>query len=87
MLADRNHFAAKVGEWGRFQWSLPAIVAITPNYGKRGVAISTTARRFQKDKDLPAIVCAISDISETGARLNLKDDVELPDTFFLSFSY
>ncbi len=39
--------------------------------------------KIQKDKDSPAIVCAISDISVTGARLNLKDDVELPVTFFL----
>lgn len=39
--------------------------------------------KIQKDKDSPALICAISDISDTGARLNLKDDVELPDRFFL----
>jgi len=38
---------------------------------------------IQKDKDSPAVACAISDISDSGARLNLKDDVELPDRFFL----
>jgi hypothetical protein len=39
--------------------------------------------KIQKDKDSPAVACAISDISISGARLNLKDDVELPDNFFL----
>ncbi len=39
--------------------------------------------KIQKDKDSPAVACAISDISDSGARLNLKDDVELPDRFFL----
>jgi hypothetical protein len=39
--------------------------------------------KILKDKDSPALPCAISDISDSGARLNLKDDVELPDRFFL----
>jgi PilZ domain len=39
--------------------------------------------KIQKDKDSPAFACAISDISDTGARLNLKEDVELPEAFFL----
>jgi hypothetical protein len=39
--------------------------------------------KIQKDKHSPAFACSISDISATGARLYLKDDVELPDTFVL----
>lgn len=39
--------------------------------------------RIQEDKDARALACAISDISASGARLNLKDDVDLPDSFFL----
>ncbi len=39
--------------------------------------------KIQRDKDFPVFACAISDISDSGARLNLKDDVELPDRFVL----
>jgi PilZ domain len=34
-------------------------------------------------KDAPVLGCTISDISESGARLNLEADAELPDTFVL----
>ena len=42
--------------------------------------------KIYKDKDSPAFACAISDISDGGARLNLKDEVDLPDSFFLLFT-
>jgi hypothetical protein len=35
------------------------------------------------DKKTPPLACAIADISESGARLALEHDVELPDTFML----
>lgn len=35
------------------------------------------------DKDSPPIACAISDVSASGARLNLESDVELPAEFVL----
>ena len=39
--------------------------------------------KILKDKDTPALACSISDISESGARLHLASEVELPDTFWL----
>jgi len=42
--------------------------------------------KIRKDKDSPAVACAICDISEGGARLILKDDAELPESFFLVLS-
>lgn len=39
--------------------------------------------KILKDKDGPPLACAISDISQSGARLDLQNDVELPDKFIL----
>jgi hypothetical protein len=39
--------------------------------------------KILKDKDSPPFACSISDISDSGARLALENDVELPDTFVL----
>lgn len=39
--------------------------------------------KILKDKDSSPIACAISDVSASGARLNLETDVELPETFIL----
>lgn len=35
------------------------------------------------DKENPPVACLISNISDSGARLELENDVELPDTFWL----
>jgi hypothetical protein len=35
------------------------------------------------DKESPPIACAIADVSASGARLNLENDVELPPEFIL----
>lgn len=39
--------------------------------------------RILKDRDTPLVSCLISDISDSGARLNLETATELPDTFVL----
>lgn len=39
--------------------------------------------KILKDKDSPPLPCAISDISASGARLSLENDVELPPEFIL----
>jgi hypothetical protein len=39
--------------------------------------------RIHIDKDTPLIVCSISDISESGARLALEREETLPDAFTL----
>lgn len=39
--------------------------------------------KIMKDKDSAPLACAISDISESGARLSLESDVELPAEFIL----
>lgn len=39
--------------------------------------------RIVADKDAPALACSIQDISETGARIALEQDSELPETFLL----
>ena len=39
--------------------------------------------KILKDKDTPPLACSISDVSESGARLRLASEVELPDTFWL----
>jgi hypothetical protein len=39
--------------------------------------------RILTNKRTPLIACSIADISQSGARLALELDVELPDTFIL----
>jgi methyl-accepting chemotaxis protein len=39
--------------------------------------------RILTDRESPPITCSIADISETGARLSLELDSEVPDTFVL----
>ena len=39
--------------------------------------------RIITDQNAPPIACSISDISETGARLALERDSELPEKFLL----
>ena len=39
--------------------------------------------RILTDEKTPPIACSISDISESGARLALERDAELPETFML----
>jgi hypothetical protein len=39
--------------------------------------------RIVTDGKTPPIACSIADISQTGARLALQHDEELPDTFIL----
>jgi hypothetical protein len=39
--------------------------------------------RILTDKDTPPRSCSISDISESGARISLERDDELPQTFIL----
>ncbi|MFZ3360040.1 MAG: PilZ domain-containing protein [Xanthobacteraceae bacterium] len=39
--------------------------------------------KIMKDKDTPLLRCAISDVSDSGARLSLAAEAELPDKFLL----
>jgi PilZ domain-containing protein len=64
-------------------------MVVVGNYRNRAELRKKTRRQFHynakilKDKDSPPFACAISDISDSGARLSLENDVELPDTFIL----
>ena len=66
-----------------------ASMVVIGNYRNRAELRKKPRRQFHydakilKDKASPAIACSISDISESGARLNLASDAELPDTFLL----
>ncbi len=39
--------------------------------------------RILTDKNAPPLTCSISDVSETGARIVLEQDEDLPDRFVL----
>ena len=64
-------------------------MVVVGNYRNRAELRKKPRRHFHyvarilTDKDTPARACAIADISETGARLSLESDGELPDTFIL----
>jgi len=64
-------------------------MVVIGNYRNRAELRKKPRRQFHYDakilkgKETPPLACWISDISETGARLNLASDVELPDTFLL----
>lgn len=40
---------------------------------------------IEMGEDLPPLRCAFSDVSESGARLQVVDGVDIPDTFGLRF--
>lgn len=64
-------------------------MVVVGNYRNRAELRKKPRRQFHYDakilkgKDVPILGCSISDISDSGARLNLEADVELPDTFVL----
>ena len=64
-------------------------MVVVGNYRARAELRKKPRRHFHynakilKDKDSPPCACSISDISDSGARLALENDVELPDTFVL----
>jgi len=64
-------------------------MVVVGNYRNRAELRKKRRRQFDYDakilkgKDVPILGCSISDISDSGARLNLEADVELPDTFVL----
>lgn len=64
-------------------------MVVVGNYRNHAELRKKPRRQFQyhakilKDKDTPPLACAISDISASGARLNLQNDVELPPEFIL----
>jgi hypothetical protein len=71
------------GARGLSRWSSSAITAIAPNFAKIRDSIFINNTRIFIDKEQPPIACSISDISHSGARLTLKDEQELPETFTL----
>ena len=64
-------------------------MVVIGNYRNRAELRKKPRRQFHytarilPDQDTPPIACLISDISESGARLALDRDQELPDTFIL----
>jgi hypothetical protein len=64
-------------------------MVVTGNFRNRAELRKNPRRQFHytarimADKNTPLIACSISDISESGARLALEVDGELPDTFIL----
>jgi hypothetical protein len=70
------------GEWGDL------LMVVIGNYRNRA-ELRKKPRQFHYDanilsgKDTPPLACSIADISESGARLNLENNAELPDNFIL----
>jgi len=64
-------------------------MVVVGNYRNRAELRKKPRRQFHynarilTDKKTPSISCSISDISESGARLTLERDEELPETFML----
>jgi PilZ domain len=64
-------------------------MVVIGNYCNRAELRKKPRRQFHYnakiliDKTTPPIACSISDISESGARLSLENDRELPETFML----
>ena len=64
-------------------------MVVVGNYRNRAELRKKPRRQFHytarilTDKDTPPIACSIADISESGARLALERDEELPETFIL----
>jgi hypothetical protein len=64
-------------------------MVVVGNYRNRAELRKKPRRHFHYNarillgKDTPLIICSISDISQTGARIALEGDEKLPDTFIL----
>lgn len=64
-------------------------MVVVGNYRNRAELRKKPRRQFHYgarilvDKDSSPLVCSISDVSDSGARLTLENAVELPDTFVL----
>jgi hypothetical protein len=64
-------------------------MVVVGNYRNRAELRKKPRRQFHYnariliDKKVPSIPCSISDISESGARLAIERDEDLPETFML----
>jgi hypothetical protein len=67
-------------------------MVVVGNYRNRAELRKKPRRQFHYnariliDKKVPSIPCSISDISESGARLAIERDEDLPETFMLLFT-
>jgi len=82
-LGSMNYAVSPIAAGGR------NAMVVVGNYRNRAELRKKSRRQFHYnarifiDKKTPPITCSIADISESGARLSLERDEELPETFVL----